>query len=484
MNKMTTLVLALLMVLSMIAGTAAGNGSITINNAEDGHTYTIYKMFDLQSYNAQAGTYSYTITAAWREFVETGFGKDFFELSTTGNYVTEKGSISSENVTKLAKEALAYAEEKSIAPVATLPQGNSYTASSLDLGYYLVDSSLGTLCGLTTTNPNATVNEKNAVPTITKKVLEDANRNEKADEGEVWGESNTAGIGDSVLYTTTINAKKGAAGYKLHDQMTKGLTFTAGSIVVKVGNSALTEGTDYTVAYNVACTADDHNTTTAPTDCDFVITFTKSYLDEISSDMEILVTYEATVNENATTALPEENATMLQYGNNAFTNWAITKTRNYAFEVVKVDKDGNALSGAQFELYDAKTGGNMIPLVKTATGMYRVATDAEAAAENFDSAVIEIGDAYISGLDNVKYYLDEIKAPNGYNKLSDRVTIDLTNGSLLSNDEKEVKVINRAGTLLPATGGMGTTLFYLLGGIMVVLAFVLLVTKKRVENKA
>ena len=116
--------------------------------------------------------------------------------------------------------------------------------------------------------------------------------------------------------------------------------------------------------------------------------------------------------------------------------------------------------------------------------MYRVATDAEAAAENFDSAVIEIGDAYISGLDNVKYYLDEIKAPNGYNKLSDRVTIDLTNGSLLSNDEKEVKVINRAGTLLPATGGMGTTLFYLLGGIMVVLAFVLLVTKKRVENKA
>ena len=484
MKKMTTLVLAMLMVLSMIAGTAAGNGSITINNAEDGHTYTIYKMFDLQSYNAQAGTYSYTITAAWREFVETGYGKDFFEISATGNYVTEKGSISSDDVPMLAKEALKYAEEKDIAPVATLPQGNSYTASSLDLGYYLVDSSLGTLCGLTTTNPNATVNEKNAVPTITKKVLEDANRNEKADEGEVWGESNTAGIGDSVLYTTTIHAKKGAVGYKLHDQMTKGLTFTNGSIVVKVGNEALTEGADYTVAYDVACTAEAHNTSSATTACDFVITFTESFLDDISSDVEILVTYEATVNENATIAMPEENATMLQYGDHAFTNWAITKTRNYAFEVVKVDKDGNTLSGARFELYDAKTGGNKIPLVETATGVYRVATDAEANAENFTSAIIEVGEATINGLDNVKYYLDETKAPNGYNKLSDRVTVDLTGGSLLSSDEKEVKVVNRAGTLLPATGGMGTTVFYLLGGIMVVLAFVLLVTKKRVGNKA
>lgn len=484
MKKMMTLILAMLMVLSMIAGNAAGTGSITINNAEDGHTYTIYKMFDLQSFNVQAGTYSYTITEAWREFVETGFGKDYFEISGNGNYVTEKGSISSDDVTMLAKEALAYAEEKSIAPAATLPQGNSYTASSLDLGYYLVDSTLGTLCGLTTTTPNATVNEKNAVPTISKKVLEDTNRNEKADQGEVWGESNTAGIGDVVLYTTTINAKHGAADYKLHDQMTKGLDLIEGSIVAKVGNEALSQGTDYTVAYDVACTAEDHNASSTTTACDFVITFTESFLDGISSDVEIIVTYEAIVNENATIAMPEENATMLQYGNQAFTNWAITKTRNYAFDVVKVDKDGNTLSGARFELYDAKTGGNKILLVKTATGDYRVATEDEANAQDFTSAVIEIGEATITGLDNVKYYLDEIKAPSGYNKLSDRVTVDLTGGSLLSSDENEVKIVNRAGTLLPATGGMGTTLFYLVGGILVILAFVLLVTKKRVENKA
>ena len=169
MKKLASLLLALVMTLALsVSALAAGEtGSITIQNPITGETYKAYLMFELESYNTTDKAYSYKITKDWREFVETGFGKDYFTIDTQG-YVTMKEGVNvadnSAEAAALAKAALAYAAEKKLTPAATLPANGSYTATGLTLGYYLIDSSLGALCGLTTTQPSATIAEKNQEP--------------------------------------------------------------------------------------------------------------------------------------------------------------------------------------------------------------------------------------------------------------------------------------------------------------------------------
>ena len=128
------------------------------------------------------------------------------------------------------KAAAAYANGKPTAATAITPSADgSITFSNLEDGYYLVTSTNGTLAMVLTTpdNPKAEVNEKNPDATIEKKVQEDSD--------STWGDSNTAQIGDTVNFQTTISAKKGAKNYVLHDQMVDGLTLNQNSIVVKVG---------------------------------------------------------------------------------------------------------------------------------------------------------------------------------------------------------------------------------------------------------
>lgn len=157
-RKLASLLLALVMVfaLATTAFAAETTGSITISNPVDGQTYNAYLMFELESYNAETGAYSYKITNDWKEFVTKGDGGKYFSIDPQG-YVTLKEGVDvandSEAAATIAKAAVAYATSKSLDPTATLPKGGSYTASDLPLGYYVVDSSLGALCGLTTTNP-------------------------------------------------------------------------------------------------------------------------------------------------------------------------------------------------------------------------------------------------------------------------------------------------------------------------------------------
>lgn len=266
-KKFASLLLALVMIFALaITAFAAGtNGQITISDPVTGQTYNAYLMFELESYNTESGAYAYKITEAWREFVTTGAGKDYFTIDSQ-DYVTLKDGVTvaddSEAAAAIAKAAVAYATSKSLTPAATLPKDGSYTATGLTLGYYVVDSSLGALCGLTTTKPSATIREKNEVPTPDKTVKEDSTGN--------YGDSNTAQIGDTVEFKTVIHAKKGAQNYKLHDQMEAGLTLNQNSITVKVGETTLTKDSDYTVAFDVAC-KDSQNQAAV---CDFEITFT------------------------------------------------------------------------------------------------------------------------------------------------------------------------------------------------------------------
>ena len=326
-----------------------------------------------------------------------------------------------------------------------------------------MDSSLGALCGLNTTKPNVTITEKNEKPTIEKKV-----KNHNND----WVDENTAKIGDTVEFKITIHVEAGAQKYKVTDTMEKGLSFNFGSI--KIDDAAL----------------DDNNATLTlkqkEGDPTFTLTFADSYVAGKVGET-IVVTYTATLNENAVVAGNKNSAT-LHYSNQHTVNKETT-TYTYEFDLVKVDGTTNKLlDGAKFKLYDAKDSVTPIKVVPVAGG-YRVANGNEAGAT--ETIAVTGGKVHISGLDKTTYWLEETKAPDGYNMLTERKPVDLTNGSnntTLTSDtwseaDHGVAVENNAGTVLPSTGGMGTTLFYVIGGGLMVAAVVLLVTKKRMEHK-
>lgn len=467
-KKLFAALLAAALVLAMavpaFAETNATKGSITIDGTVSGETYTIYRMFKLDSYNAESKTYSYTVESAWENFFKTGAGKDYITLDGQGHPTWKAGVDStddSDTVAALAKAALTWAKVKGITGTAETATGDTVTFFNLDLGYYLVDSSLGALCGLNTTTPNVTIKEKNGQPTIEKEVK----------NGDAWGTTNDAKIGDTVEFKITIHVEAGAQSYKVTDTMEKGLSFISGS--VKIDNETL----------------NDNNATLTLKQNDGDPTFTLAFADSYVANkvgQDIVVTYTATLNENAVVAGNKNSAT-LHYSNKQTVNKETT-TYTYEFDLLKVDgADHKLLNGAEFKLYDAENGGSVIKVVPVAGG-YRVANGDETGA--VDTIKVD-GKVHISGLDKTTYWLEETKAPDGYNKLTERKPVNLTNGSnntTLTSDtwseaDHGVAVENNAGAILPGTGGMGTTLFYVIGGGLMVAAVVLLVTKKRMEHK-
>lgn len=444
---------------------APNAGSITINNAVDKETYDIYRIFDLESYTAD-GKYSYTLSEKWAAFKDNGTFKQYFELK--GDYVYPKEGYNETAAADFAVKALAFAKDKKIENDGSeKAAGSSVSFTGLTLGYYLVDTSLGTLCSLDTTNPNATIIEKNSAPTIDKKIL--SNNTEVIE--------NNATIGSKINYQVTIRAKKGATGYILTDTLSKGLTLDKDSIVVKKG-----DGTTITVGV-------DTYSVTEATDHKLVITFHQALLDTMTNDTNILVTYSATLNKDA--VIHEgvnTNTAKLKYGKNSETTEQSTKTHTYKFDLVKTDANNTLLAGAKFKLYDSEKGGKEIPLVKLENDnhTYRPAVAGETGVE-----IETLGDKVITiqGLANGTYWLEETQQPAGYNKLTERKSVKLENGNNTATMDNKiyqsggVHIVNQSGTVLPGTGGMGTTLFYIVGGGLMVAAFVLLIAKKRMENK-
>ena len=467
-KKLFAALLAAALVLAMavpaFAVTSANTkGSITINNTVKDETYTIYKLFDLDNYDTTHNAYSYTVVDAWKGFFQTGAaGADYITLDGQDHPTWNAAKSQDSDKAEFAKLALKWATENKVSAAAEsqTSTGSDVLFSNLDLGYYLVDSSLGALCGLNTTKPDVTITEKNGQPTIEKEVK----------NGDTWGTTNDAKIGDTVEFQVKVKVEAGAKNYVLTDTMEKGLSFDSKTLTVTCNGATATLNSDYSLELN------KNNTT-------FTLTFADSYVAGKVGET-IVVTYAATLNENAVVAGNKNNAT-LHYGNKQTVNKETT-TYTYEFDLVKVDGTTNKLlDGAEFELADGET---KLSFVKDANGNYRVATTGEKGTTT--TITVKNGKVNIYGLAGKTYTLTETKAPDGYNKLVTPETINLTDGSKASATiegetyvDGGVVVKNNAGTVLPSTGGMGTTLFYVIGGGLMVAAVVLLVTKKRMEHK-
>ena len=494
-KKFASLLLALVMVFALgTTAFAAGTNSITVKNAVKDQEYKLYKMLDLVV-DTDLTAYSYTVNSAWADFFKAaggttpaGKGLSYVNIDAQG-YVTWKDGA---DVAAFAKDAEAFAKQLTALETHTASADGNFAFTDLEAGYYLVTSTLGTkaIVGTTPGNPNPKIQEKNAAPENVKTVEEDSNNN--------YGETNDADIGQTVNFKSTITAQAGAENYVFHDTMSAGLTY--GSVTGITLKGAEVDNTD-NKAYTVVSTGLTDN-------CTFEVRFTQAFCDTLKANDQIVISYTATLNENAVIAgAGNPNESKLSYGVADSTTGKPSgttppsKTTTYTWDVDvfkytnKTTEEGEsaktqevALAGAKFTLSKSADGSNPIALVSKGNNVYRVAKTGETGTVT-EITTDTTGTFTIQGLDADTYYLTETAAPAGYNKLADAVTIVIGENGVVNGTTEapqgvdEVKVLNQSGTELPSTGGMGTTIFYVLGSILVVGAAVLLVTRKRMSTK-
>ena len=480
-RKILSLVLALVMVMGLAATafaegageTTSKPGSITITNALNGETYNAYQILYLESYDAEKKIYAYKANSAWEDWLKEDSQKKYVSINDQG-YVTWVEGARVADFAKAAKGQLSgKTADGSVKPTADGPA----TISNLELGYYLVDSTVGALCELNTTKPGVEITDKNPKPTIKKEVQEDSDDN--------WGDVNDADIGQIVNFKSTVSAKPGARKYVVHDKMVSQLEFVSVTSI-EVGGTTLNVGAekDYTV-----------ETTGLTDDCTFHIVFTESYLNSITDDTDIVINYTAKLTSDAVAGTGYVNDTWLNYGDSQRTEHDTTTTYTWKLPIYKYHKDGEtqkALAGAEFILYKGSeenrvyaqvTDGKLIGWTTTKTEATKLVSDAD-------------GKITVEGLDADTYYLEETKAPGGYNKLAGPVKVEISHtvsaeGAHMTHTLKQdntnvekVEIENKSGTELPSTGGIGTTIFYVLGSILVLGAAVLLIAKKRMSAAA
>ena len=444
-----------MLVLSVVNVSAAEKGTITINKAIVNESYNIYKVLDLETYDKVNNHYIYRAASGWETFLDGA--TDYLEARNENGdkYYVWKDGVDKSRAKEFAEKAYKYAKDNNITPTMTKKAtSTSVVFDNLDLGYYLVDSSVGALLHLTTTNPTATVNEKNTLnPNVDKNVLENSTG--------VYGKENDNMIGSTINYKSTITTGAGYGSYILYDKMDKGLTFNVNSVVVKIGDDVV-EANNYVVKTNV-------------TDYTFVIEFNDEFILKQPKNTNIDVYYTATLNKDATIEGDGNiNETFLKYGNNITTDKKKTITYTYAFEIIKTNKEGVELTGAEFILLD-KLGNEIKVILKDEeTKTYRIATGNEIGVN------IKAGKATIEGLDKDSYKLKEVVSPEGYNKLTSPVEFSVNGKTNVTIIERtRVNVINYTGSELPETGGIGTKLFITSGLSLVLICGLVLVTKLR-----
>lgn len=515
-KKLMSVLLALALVLAM--GTtvfAAGdNYSITINNTEPDHIYQAYQIF--------SGDLSKKDGNKVLSNIEWGSGVDAKAIEAAKIF---EGKTAAEVAASLKTEDEAKAFAQKIAKYLTQPAESDaqsegkYKISGLDAGYYLVkdkDNSLNDKNDFYTAYIMQVVDNVTATPKGNKPTLE---KQVKHNDDGSWGVVGDNQIGDTVEFRTisTVPNTEGYTKYDyiISDTMSDGLTSNVKSaeditIKLKSDDGAVLAKDYYTVESK-------GNGFTVKID------ILKAIKDGVIQAGDKLYTYYSGVlNENAKVYKDgkQDNVAHLEYSNNPNKDSDKGKTPDskvydwtFKMGVNKVDGENKPLTGAKFVLSkkgnlsvadmkcseEGVPGNNddLIGLVKVEEGVYRVAKDGE---EGIIYA-IDAGNPVIKGLDDsTDYFLYETKAPEGYNLLKEPVKFKITaeyseDGSALKADYPQVTVnsgtpstdlstdvVNKSGSNLPSTGGIGTTIFYTIGGLLVVGAGVLLITKKRMSK--
>ena len=493
MTLLAVLTLALAMAVPAFAETTTTTYTITINNGTG--TYAAYQIFkgDLHDNTLSNIEWGDNVTTAGQ--------------AALGNAAEKAETITGET------EAKAFASE--VAQYLTDPAAGTGTNSITDLaaGYYLIkntDVETGEVFTdyILQVVKNVTVQPKSGKPTLDKQI--------KHNETGEWGVVGDNQIGDTVEFRTitTVPYVSGYTQYKyvIYDEMSAGLTSNVkneNDVTIKVNDTTELDKKYYTV------TVDEKNANkfTVTVDVLKAIQDNKMY-----TGNKLYTYYTGILNENAKVYKDgkQENKAYLEYSNNPHNNTATNKTPEkvvydwtFKMEINKIDGESNApLSDAKFVLSKNKSCSlgtigddgtpsittDLIDLIEDNDGSYTVAP-----AGHTGTYVMTAGNITIKGLDDAtEYYLYETKAPAGYNRLTDAVkfkitaTYNDTGDSYTSvtaavNDVEQssvsVQVANNKGSTLPSTGGIGTTLFYVIGGVLMAVAAVLLVTKKRMNNK-
>jgi len=493
---------------------AANDGSITINNDVDGHTYEAYQIF---SGTSSGNTLS---NVQWGDGVNTGA-----TLTNAIKAITINGGTPFANITDAASVAKILADNSSneayvkefakavggnlnsakAASTSTLADGK-YVISGLADGYYLVKDKDDELNGdsdaytryivAVIDGAEPEISPKSALPNFEKQVLE---LNDTTGATGTWGDTADHDFNDEVEFKLTGTLPSNyddysAYKYVMHDKLSDGLTFKADSVVVKVGETPLVSGTDY----NVVTTGLSDNYT-------FAISFPnlKSInTTSITKESEITVTYKATLDTDAVIgSTGNPNEAYLEYSNNPNDDGTDTgktpeeKVVVFTYKTIinKIDSAG-PLKGADFKLEKKVKDDN-------AEGGYRWDE-----VTSKSSVTADTTEFIFSGLDAGTYRLTETQTPSSYNTIEPiefTISADTTigqdgNGSITSltgtgngisftpdtlTGAIEADVLNNKGSELPSTGGIGTTIFYVGGGALVAVAGVFLIAKKRMSSK-
>lgn len=544
-KKLLGLLLAAVMVLAMGVPTFAASGSytLTISGASDGHTYEAYQIFagDL-SENEQTlsnvkwgdGVNGEALLAALKGTEEeptayqtcmtaADVAKVLESYENNSSEMKAFADIAGQHLTKTTSgTASAYNEDS-----------KSYTISGLAAGYYLVKDKDDSVPGtdaytdfILKVVQNTTVTPKSDVPTVEKKVQEDDKYNQDGGYGNGYNDVADWNIGDAVPFKLIGTLPTNFADYDIyqyifHDTLSDGLDLNEGSIkVYYASDKAGTDKTEIPLGkYEVEAPG-----TEGTDQCSFEVAFADlTSVEGVTANKYIIVEYTATLNKDAEIGLPgNPNKVYLEFSNNPNSGGEgdTGKTPEdkvivftYELDATKVDGEhtDTKLKDAEFKLYDE----NGKYVIVDADGKVTGWADNEAGGSTLKSD--ENGLFKVIGLDDGTYWLKETKAPDGYNLITDPIKIEIkattvndqdwtamegpadalkvleikvTVGSTTTsgNGDTESGIVetdikNNKGAELPETGGMGTTIFYVLGAILVLGAGGLLIARRRTDSE-
>lgn len=506
-KRMLALLAAFALVLAMAvpawAEEARATYTLTINNANG--TYEAYQIF--------SGDLSVNEGKKVLSNIQWGSGVDAAKMGNEKAAIVAESLTTSASAENFAEDLVSNSKLSSVKATATAKNGTA-VFTGLSAGYYLVkNSSIDS--GKTYTDfilevvGNTTANHKGDVPDVEKKVEE---KNDSTGAATTWGTTADYDVGDEINFelTGTLPESYGrytTYKYKFDDTMTN-MTYENGSVKVYYVKGESTTRNEINSGFASTWGNGAKKLTVTFNDL-------KTAVPELAHGDKIVVTYTATLDANAVVGgKGNPNKVKLEYSNNPNDEGTgetpekavVVFTYKTIINKVKKGTDGNnvPLAGAEFTLskFIASEGGR--DTVKVNNGAEYLGTWNNGVTVTPTNTGNIANVFTFSGLDAGIYRLTETKTPEGYNTI-DPVYFEIVatndgtkvtnmegkavNGSEISFTENttdgslSADVINNAGTTLPSTGGMGTTVFYVVGGGLMAVAVVLLVTKKRMENK-